>query len=86
MLFYLLSFQIKAHLKETDSVSIKHVHSDYSTYENVAVNADDFRHVIEIYNFPALFKTNDLLNAFIDYRYEMRARCTFESSVICSDI
>ncbi|XP_037535138.1 R3H and coiled-coil domain-containing protein 1 [Nematolebias whitei] len=58
---------IKAHLQETDCVSIKQVHSDYSLYENVALNSDDLGHVIEIYNFPALFKTNDLLDAFTDY-------------------
>ncbi|XP_017278386.1 R3H and coiled-coil domain-containing protein 1 [Kryptolebias marmoratus] len=59
--------QIKAHLKETDVVSIKLVHGDYSVYENVVLNSDDFGHVIEIYNFPAMFKTNDLLDAFSEY-------------------
>lgn len=59
--------QIKAHLKEADSVSIEHVHNDYSVYESVLLNTDDFRHVIEIYDFPAMFKTDDLLDAFTEY-------------------
>lgn len=60
--------QIKAHLKEAVSFSIEHVYNDYSVYENVCVNPDEFRHVIEIYNFPRLFKTDDLLDAFTEYR------------------
>ncbi|XP_061584285.1 R3H and coiled-coil domain-containing protein 1 [Cololabis saira] len=59
--------QIKAHLKEPDTVCVEHVHNDYSLFENVSFNADDFRHVIEIYGFPAFFKTDDLLSAFADY-------------------
>lgn len=58
--------QIKMHLKETD-VSVELVHSDYSVYENVVFNSDDFCHVIEIYDFPPFFNTDDLLNAFTDY-------------------
>lgn len=46
-----------------------HVHNDYSSYESVPVNTDEFGHVIEIYNFPGQFKTDDLLDAFTDYRY-----------------
>lgn len=52
------------------AVSIEHVHNDYSVYENVCMNPDEFRHVIEIYGFPSMFKTDDLLDAFIDYRCE----------------
>uniref|UniRef100_A0A7N6AER2 R3H domain-containing protein n=1 Tax=Anabas testudineus TaxID=64144 RepID=A0A7N6AER2_ANATE len=63
-------FQIKAHLKEAVSFSIEHVHNDYSVYENVCINPDEFRHVIEIYDFPSMFKTDDLLDAFTDYRCE----------------
>uniref|UniRef100_A0A8D3A867 R3H domain-containing protein n=1 Tax=Scophthalmus maximus TaxID=52904 RepID=A0A8D3A867_SCOMX len=58
---------IKAHLKEAVSFSIELVHNDYSIYENVCVNQDEFRHVIEIYDFPPIFKTDDLLDAFTDY-------------------
>ncbi|XP_032368980.1 LOW QUALITY PROTEIN: R3H and coiled-coil domain-containing protein 1 [Etheostoma spectabile] len=59
--------EIKAHLKETVTVSIQHVQNDYSTYENVCIGLDTFPHVIEIYGFPQCFKTDDLLDAFIDY-------------------
>ncbi|XP_071350620.1 R3H and coiled-coil domain-containing protein 1 isoform X2 [Trachinotus anak] len=59
--------EIKAHLKEAVSFSIEHVHNDYSIYENVCINQDDFRHVIEIYDFPPMFKTDDLLDAFTEY-------------------
>lgn len=73
-LFWCLSNQIKAHLKEAVTVSIKHVNNDYSVYVNVCINInpDEFRHVIEIYDFPALFKTDDLLDAFTEYRCEHR--------------
>lgn len=65
-----LPYQIKAHLKETVSFSIEHVHNDYSIYENVCISPDEFRHVIEIYDFPSVFKTDDLLDAFTEYRCE----------------
>lgn len=59
--------EIKAHLKENVTVSIQHVHNDYSIYENVCISPDKFCHVIEIYDFPSCFKTDDLLDAFADY-------------------
>uniref|UniRef100_UPI0037E93CAF R3H and coiled-coil domain-containing protein 1 n=1 Tax=Semicossyphus pulcher TaxID=241346 RepID=UPI0037E93CAF len=58
---------IKVHLKEAVPFSIEHTHQDYSMYENVFLNSDEFRHVIEIYNFPPMFKTEDLLDAFAEY-------------------
>lgn len=61
--------QIKDHLKEAVSFFIEPVHNDYSVYENVCINPDDFCHVIEIYDFPCVFKTEDLLDAFNEYRY-----------------
>ncbi|XP_071017393.1 R3H and coiled-coil domain-containing protein 1 isoform X2 [Oncorhynchus clarkii lewisi] len=63
------SREIKAHLTETD-VAIEHAHNDYSCFENVWINQDEFGHVIEIYDFPAMFKTGDLLDAFADYSEE----------------
>uniref|UniRef100_A0A4W6CY52 R3H domain and coiled-coil containing 1 n=1 Tax=Lates calcarifer TaxID=8187 RepID=A0A4W6CY52_LATCA len=65
---------IKAHLKEAVSFSIEHVNNDYSIYENVFINPDEFRHVIEIYDFPSMFKTDDLLDAFTEYRCEQRIK------------
>lgn len=62
-----LASLIKAHLKEAVHFSIEHAHNDYSLYETVYLNLDEFRHVIEIYNFPAMFKTEDLLDAFTEY-------------------
>ncbi|KAM4582597.1 R3H and coiled-coil domain-containing protein 1 [Fundulus diaphanus] len=58
--------EITMHLKETD-VSVELVHNDFSIYENVFLNSDDFSHVIEIYDFPAVLKTDDLLDAFTEY-------------------
>ncbi|KAM4588261.1 R3H and coiled-coil domain-containing protein 1 [Odontesthes bonariensis] len=58
---------IKAHLKQAEAVSIEHVHNDFSVYESVSLNSDDFRHVIEIYDFPAVLKTDDLFDAFTEY-------------------
>ena len=60
--------QISAGLKETDAVVLEYVHNDYSLFENVLLNTGEFGHVIEIYDFPALFKTDDLMDAFTDYR------------------
>ncbi|CAJ1051548.1 R3H and coiled-coil domain-containing protein 1 isoform X1 [Xyrichtys novacula] len=62
-----LASLIKAHLKEGVNFSIEPAQKDYSLYENVFINPDDLRYVIEIYNFPAMFKTDDLLGAFADY-------------------
>ncbi|XP_044037257.1 R3H and coiled-coil domain-containing protein 1 [Siniperca chuatsi] len=61
--------EIKAHLKEAATVSIEHVHNDYSIYMNVCITIDpaEFRHVIEIYDFPSIFRTDDLLDAFTEY-------------------
>ncbi|XP_058487472.1 R3H and coiled-coil domain-containing protein 1 [Solea solea] len=59
--------EIKAHLKEAVSFFIEHVHNDFSVYETVAVTPNEFRHVIEIYDFPSMFKTDDLLDAFNDF-------------------
>lgn len=72
MIHFSFSVQIKAHLKDTVSFSIEHVHKDYSLYENVSINPDDFGHVIEIYDFPSFFKTEDLLDAFSDFRCERK--------------
>lgn len=64
-----LTEEIKAHLKEAVTVSIEQVHNDYSLYvnERININPDEFRHVIEIYDFPILFKTDNLLDAFTEY-------------------
>ncbi|XP_054640197.1 R3H and coiled-coil domain-containing protein 1 [Dunckerocampus dactyliophorus] len=64
-----LTEEIKEHLKEGATFSVTHVHNDYSTYENVLINPDNFRHVIEIYDFPAMLKTDDLLDAFTEYSH-----------------
>lgn len=59
------------HLKEPSTVSIEHVHNDFFVYMSADINLDEFRHVIEIYDFPAVFKTEDLLDAFTEYRYNL---------------
>ncbi|XP_037403373.1 R3H and coiled-coil domain-containing protein 1 [Pygocentrus nattereri] len=58
--------EITAHLKEGEVV-IENAQNDYSSFENAWINQEEFAHVIEIYDFPAIFKTDDLLDAFADY-------------------
>uniref|UniRef100_A0A3B4D200 R3H domain and coiled-coil containing 1 n=1 Tax=Pygocentrus nattereri TaxID=42514 RepID=A0A3B4D200_PYGNA len=58
--------KITAHLKEGEVV-IENAQNDYSSFENAWINQEEFAHVIEIYDFPAIFKTDDLLDAFADY-------------------
>ncbi|XP_060764770.1 R3H and coiled-coil domain-containing protein 1 [Neoarius graeffei] len=58
--------EITAHLKEEASV-IENTCNDFSSFENVWLDHSEFAHVIEIYDFPSMFKTNDLLDAFSDY-------------------
>ncbi|TNM88525.1 hypothetical protein fugu_004779 [Takifugu bimaculatus] len=62
-----LTEEIKTHLKEPSAVSIEHVQNDFFVYMSVDINLDEFRHVIEIYDFPAVFKKDDLLDAFTEY-------------------
>uniref|UniRef100_A0A3B3ZYB2 R3H domain-containing protein n=1 Tax=Periophthalmus magnuspinnatus TaxID=409849 RepID=A0A3B3ZYB2_9GOBI len=59
--------QIRAHVKGGVSFCVDPVHSDFSSFESVSVNSEEFSHVIEIYDFPVLFKTEDLLDAFTEY-------------------
>ncbi|XP_028303066.1 R3H and coiled-coil domain-containing protein 1 [Gouania willdenowi] len=59
--------EIKAHLIKDAIFSIEHAHNDYSLYENVCINFEDFGHVIEIYNFPTVLNTADLYDAFTEY-------------------
>lgn len=62
--------QIKANVNQPDNVSIEHAQNDYTLYESLYVNfsPEEFGHVIEIYDFPAVFKTDDLLDAFAEHR------------------
>ncbi|XP_075870340.1 R3H and coiled-coil domain-containing protein 1 isoform X2 [Nelusetta ayraudi] len=61
--------EIKAHLKEPGNISIEHAQNDYALYESLYINfnPEEFGHVIEIYDFPAIFKTDDLLDAFAEH-------------------
>lgn len=58
--------EISGQLKEAD-ITIESVHGDYSGYENLWIAPGEFPHVIEIYDFPASFKTEDLLDAFAEF-------------------
>lgn len=62
--------QIKAHVNDPGSVSVEHAQNDYTLYESLYITFDpeEFGHVIEIYDFPAVFKTDDLLDAFAEHR------------------
>ncbi|XP_058869558.1 R3H and coiled-coil domain-containing protein 1, partial [Acipenser ruthenus] len=59
--------EITAYLKEADEVSIEHAQCDYSCYGNPRIEPTEFGHVIEIYDFPAVLKTEDILDAFADF-------------------
>lgn len=59
--------KITAHLKEEAS-AIENTQGDFSGFENSWIDHNEFAHVIEIYDFPSMFKTDDLLDAFSDYR------------------
>ncbi|XP_041089478.1 R3H and coiled-coil domain-containing protein 1-like [Polyodon spathula] len=59
--------EITANLKEADKVSIEHAQCDYSCYGNPRIEPTEFGHVIEIYDFPAVLKTEDILEAFADF-------------------
>lgn len=70
MWFFLIFFsfnKITAYLKEEAS-AIENVQNDYSGFESLWIDHNKFAHIIEIYDFPAMFKTDDLLDAFSDYR------------------
>uniref|UniRef100_A0A8C2Q386 R3H domain and coiled-coil containing 1 n=1 Tax=Cyprinus carpio TaxID=7962 RepID=A0A8C2Q386_CYPCA len=56
--------EIKAKLKHGD-ISILNTGSDFPAYANIWLDPQEFGHIIEIYNFPAMFKTDDLLDAFL---------------------
>ncbi|KAK2823674.1 hypothetical protein Q7C36_020274 [Tachysurus vachellii] len=58
--------EITAHLKEEAS-AIENTQGDFSGFENSWIDHNEFAHVIEIYDFPSMFKTDDLLDAFSDY-------------------
>lgn len=59
--------EITAYLKDADEVSIEHAQCDYSCYGNPRIEPTEFGHVIEIYDFPAVLKTEDILDAFADF-------------------
>ncbi|KAL1266774.1 hypothetical protein QQF64_002449 [Cirrhinus molitorella] len=58
--------EIIAKLKHPD-ITILNTCSDFPAYANIWLDPQEFGHVIEIYDFPAMFKTDDLLDAFADY-------------------
>ncbi|XP_061900243.1 R3H and coiled-coil domain-containing protein 1 [Entelurus aequoreus] len=62
-----LTQEIKEHLKDGATFSVMHVHKDYSAYEKVLIKPEHFDHVIEIYDFPPVFKTEDLRDALFEY-------------------
>lgn len=59
--------QIAGQLAEPD-FAVESVRGDYSGFESLWIAPGEFPHVIEIYDFPAVFKTDDLLDAFAEFR------------------
>lgn len=67
-MFYKLfcfSFQLT---KSVGRVKITTAKSDYRQFQTEEERSGDGECIIEIYDFPAEFKTNDLLNIFAAYR------------------
>ncbi|MBN3321330.1 R3HC1 protein, partial [Atractosteus spatula] len=58
--------EITANLKEPD-ITIESAQNEYSCYTNVWIDPEEFGHVIEIYDFPAVLTTEDLLDAFAEF-------------------
>lgn len=61
--------EIKAHVNDPGIVSVVHAQNDYTSYESlyISFSPEEFGHVIEIYDFPSVFKTDDLLDAFAEH-------------------
>lgn len=49
-------------------VRVASAESDYRPYQSIEERSNDGECVIEIYDFPAEFKTSDLINIFAAYR------------------
>ncbi|XP_066495764.1 R3H and coiled-coil domain-containing protein 1 [Tiliqua scincoides] len=49
-------------------ISIEKIQFDYSSYGEAQINEGDFGHVIEIYDFSPLLKTEHLLEAFTEFQ------------------
>ncbi|XP_055016962.1 LOW QUALITY PROTEIN: R3H and coiled-coil domain-containing protein 1 [Boleophthalmus pectinirostris] len=62
-----ISQEVRAHLKAGVAFGLGSVLGDFSSFESVSFCAEAFAHVIEIYDFPPLFQTQDLLDAFTQY-------------------
>ncbi|XP_034937756.1 coiled-coil domain-containing protein R3HCC1L isoform X2 [Chelonus insularis] len=77
-------------------VAIEHPKNDYKAYtKTVEVSNDELSHVIEIYNFPADFKTSDLVAAFSPFKsggFELKwvddTHClgVFSSSLVAAEV
>ncbi|KDR23739.1 hypothetical protein L798_06025, partial [Zootermopsis nevadensis] len=85
--------------KSVGSVTIEKPQSDYRSFQShvelVGGTDDEFSHVLEIYNFPAEFKTNDLCAVFSPYMkrgFEIKwvddthALGVFSSSVVAAEV
>ncbi|XP_061449349.1 R3H and coiled-coil domain-containing protein 1 [Rhineura floridana] len=49
-------------------ISIERIQFDYSSYGEAQINEGDFGHVLEIYDFSPLLKTEHLLEAFAEFQ------------------
>ncbi|XP_058050331.1 R3H and coiled-coil domain-containing protein 1 isoform X2 [Ahaetulla prasina] len=49
-------------------ISIEKIQFDYSSYGEAQINEGDFGHVLEIYDFSPLLKTEHLMEAFADFQ------------------
>ncbi|XP_048846773.1 R3H and coiled-coil domain-containing protein 1-like isoform X3 [Brienomyrus brachyistius] len=61
--------EILAYLDDMD-FAIEKAKNDYSYYGRVCIDLQEFSHVLEIYGYPPMFNTDDLLDAFVDFREE----------------
>lgn len=70
-----------------NKASVQESRFDYYNWspedDEVELREDELSHIVEIYDFPTEFKTEDLIRAFCAYQYAVFT--TAESLRLCSD-
>ena len=67
--FLIFYFNIRSQLLQTvGKVRIQHAEQDYTPFQTTEERTSNGECIIEVHNFPADFKTDDLLSVFASYR------------------
>lgn len=69
-------FQISQKAGQRNKASVQEPRFDYYNWtpedeEEVELREDELSHIVEIYDFPTEFKTEDLIRAFCSYQYAL---------------